>query len=580
VAVCSRGACLIGSCEGEFRDCDGDPSNGCEISIADDPAHCGGCRQACALDRAVTLTCGAGYACAAETCAEGYGDCDGVADNGCETLTRTEQDCGGCSQPCAGLAHATSSNCATGSCRVTQCEAGFLDCDGVGDNGCEEADVPTACGCDQSVDSDGDGTLDCIDQCDDDPQKAMAGVCGCGLSEADLDGDGEADCLDLCDDDPLKSEPGQCGCGVADTDGDGDETADCLDGCPRDPTAQGDCFPFAHSNFDSDPIDWSGEPVTTIDCGNTTIDTTDPDGSGPQVATITGWCGVLPTPVAQLQPGGPGIVVLPLRGLTVASGRTLTVVGSRPLVLAVRGNVSIAGTVSASANGTTPGSGGNLSCTPAPASGQGGNGSGSYRRWPNEPNAGASGGGGGGFGSAGGSGGRSDTDGNGCGNCAGGSGGATRGNATLVPLIGGCPGGRAGGCSTDGGGGGGALQLTASGSLTVSGTLRANGGAGAAGCGNADENGGTGGGSGGSLLLEASSVNLTGATFAAAGGQGGQNGDFAGAFGCGGRAGGNGSTNPSASGGNGAGCQGGGSGGGGGYGRRRVNSFGSCTACP
>jgi hypothetical protein len=43
----------------------------------------------------------------------------------------------------------------------------------------------------------------------------------------DSDGDGTADCSDNCPTDPAKSEPGACGCGVEDTDSDGDGTADC-----------------------------------------------------------------------------------------------------------------------------------------------------------------------------------------------------------------------------------------------------------------------------------------------------------------------------------------------------------------
>ena len=44
--------------------------------------------------------------------------------------------------------------------------------------------------------------------------------------EFDTDGDGTLDCNDNCPNDPDKIEPGQCGCGVPDTDTDGDGTAD------------------------------------------------------------------------------------------------------------------------------------------------------------------------------------------------------------------------------------------------------------------------------------------------------------------------------------------------------------------
>ncbi|MCB9666346.1 MAG: N-acetylmuramoyl-L-alanine amidase [Alphaproteobacteria bacterium] len=49
-----------------------------------------------------------------------------------------------------------------------------------------------------SVDSDGDGANDCVDQCPSDPAKAVPGACGCGVSDADADGDGVASCDDNC----------------------------------------------------------------------------------------------------------------------------------------------------------------------------------------------------------------------------------------------------------------------------------------------------------------------------------------------------------------------------------------------
>ena len=48
----------------------------------------------------------------------------------------------------------------------------------------------------------------------------------------DSDGDGTADCNDDCPNDPLKTAPGICGCGTPDTDSDGDGLADCIDPCP------------------------------------------------------------------------------------------------------------------------------------------------------------------------------------------------------------------------------------------------------------------------------------------------------------------------------------------------------------
>ena len=76
-----------------------------------------------------------------------------------------------------------------------------------------EKSIAGDCGCDE-VDTDADGTPDCEDGCPNDPQKIAAGICGCGNDDADTDGDGTPDCNDLCPLDPLKISPGICGCGA------------------------------------------------------------------------------------------------------------------------------------------------------------------------------------------------------------------------------------------------------------------------------------------------------------------------------------------------------------------------------
>lgn len=60
-------------------------------------------------------------------------------------------------------------------------------------------------------DSDGDGTVDCLDGCPLDPQRTSPGPCGCNA--LDSDGDGVPDCIDNC---PTVSNPSQ-----ADSNGNG-----------------------------------------------------------------------------------------------------------------------------------------------------------------------------------------------------------------------------------------------------------------------------------------------------------------------------------------------------------------------
>jgi hypothetical protein len=323
-------------------------------------------------------------------------------------------------------------------------------------------------------------------------------------------------------------------------------SAYCSTTCAAPPVLQ---FPYSPINFTLTGLDpLSTDDSTLLDCGVSTFD------SG--TLTFGNWCGQnQPTPVVSPQTGGPDLIVVPVRNLTLAAGSTIKLSGTRPVVFAVFGNATIAGIIDAGASGSTPGAGANVSC----GTSQGGAGSGETKRL-----GGASGGGGGGFATAGGKAGKADTDGS---SSNGGIGGVARGSATQSPLIAGCAGGVGGDCSTPGGAGGGGVQVSVAGALKVSGTVRSDGGAGATPCGASDEGGGTGGGSGGAILLEGASLDLTGSTVHANGGNGGKNGTYAGVFNCGGKAGGNGSTSASSAGSNGVDCQGGSSGGGGGYGR-------------
>ena len=57
-------------------------------------------------------------------CPAGWGDCDGVASNGCETsLLVSDLHCGSCGQACSGSMH-----CLDGACRGGGCRAGLVAC--------------------------------------------------------------------------------------------------------------------------------------------------------------------------------------------------------------------------------------------------------------------------------------------------------------------------------------------------------------------------------------------------------------------------------------------------------------------
>jgi len=142
--TCAAGMCQY-TCATGFADCDGNPSNGCEVDTTTSAAHCGACARVCNPPNAMA-SCAMGQ-CTIATCSTGFGDCDNNATNGCETDTRTSSmHCGACGTSCPGAPNAVPA-CALGTCALT-CTAGFADCDGDATNGCEaDTRVSTAhCG--------------------------------------------------------------------------------------------------------------------------------------------------------------------------------------------------------------------------------------------------------------------------------------------------------------------------------------------------------------------------------------------------------------------------------------------------
>ncbi|MDB4932922.1 MAG: uncharacterized protein JWM10_5406, partial [Myxococcaceae bacterium] len=132
-ATCGASTCGF-SCNGSTANCDASAGNGCEVDLSASVANCGACGAACTLANA-TPTCGGG-ACAVATCNLNYGNCDGVAGNGCEVNTSTSPaNCGACGNACS-LPNATPA-CSGGACAVGTCNAGFGNCNGRTSDGCE-----------------------------------------------------------------------------------------------------------------------------------------------------------------------------------------------------------------------------------------------------------------------------------------------------------------------------------------------------------------------------------------------------------------------------------------------------------
>jgi hypothetical protein len=119
VEVCGGdGECAVGTCEPEFENCDGMPRNGCEIDLDSSYHDCGSCGASCDdalrdMQHTVSAECGAGR-CIVKDCADGYMDCDGAGTNGCEQALKDlpAEACG----RCGGCPETTSCNLKTGRC--------------------------------------------------------------------------------------------------------------------------------------------------------------------------------------------------------------------------------------------------------------------------------------------------------------------------------------------------------------------------------------------------------------------------------------------------------------------------------
>lgn len=100
-STCADGVCHVLACEPGWDDCDGEGSNGCEASLSD-LATCGACDFDC---RNLPNVSGES-ACSPEgcvfTCADGWSDCDGNPINGCEAFLDDDPlHCGACNHGCA-----------------------------------------------------------------------------------------------------------------------------------------------------------------------------------------------------------------------------------------------------------------------------------------------------------------------------------------------------------------------------------------------------------------------------------------------------------------------------------------------
>lgn len=138
-AAHGSGACFEGKCTFEcaigFADCNMLAGDGCEVDVVTDTAHCGDCDTICLFANAVPQC--AGGQCGILACNAGFDDCNGMIEDGCEVNLGTDPDnCAACGTVCDAPPNGKP-DCLAGQCAFGGCLFGFGDCDASIGNGCE-----------------------------------------------------------------------------------------------------------------------------------------------------------------------------------------------------------------------------------------------------------------------------------------------------------------------------------------------------------------------------------------------------------------------------------------------------------
>ncbi len=127
--ACASGLCTLSACDAGYANCNLDLSDGCEFDASrfnSDDANCGGCGVSCAMAGG-TGAC-VGGACQVVGCDAGFYDCNGDPSDGCEVadadLATDTQNCGACGVVCSDPSYA--SVCNAGVCGLESCGAGFV----------------------------------------------------------------------------------------------------------------------------------------------------------------------------------------------------------------------------------------------------------------------------------------------------------------------------------------------------------------------------------------------------------------------------------------------------------------------
>jgi len=162
--VCAMGRCGVGTCNAGFVDCDMNASNGCEVNTRGDINNCGACGNRCPTPSSGSASCINGV-CGIGACAPGTADCDMNVSTGCETNTNNSlSNCGACGRVCPTPTNGTAV-CTAGVCGLGSCNTGFGNCDGIASNGCEanlNTSVSHCGGCGRTCAAPTGGSVTCV----------------------------------------------------------------------------------------------------------------------------------------------------------------------------------------------------------------------------------------------------------------------------------------------------------------------------------------------------------------------------------------------------------------------------------
>jgi hypothetical protein len=133
--VCGGGVCSL-TC-GSLTTCipDGGVANAYCANTSTDQANCGSCGHACA----------AGQACGSGSCTATCGAGEKVCGNSCTNTTFDPSNCGSCGNVCT--YPNASGACSSDTCSLAACNAGFGDCNHIAADGCESNSMTDANNC-------------------------------------------------------------------------------------------------------------------------------------------------------------------------------------------------------------------------------------------------------------------------------------------------------------------------------------------------------------------------------------------------------------------------------------------------